>query len=83
MGFPSESAVKNPPAMQVDQDKRHRFNPWVRKISWRRKWQPTPVLLPGEFQGTEEPGGLQSMGSHRVRLNRGIECKLKHYINDP
>ena len=51
MGFPSESAVKNPPAMQVDQDKRHRFNPWVRKISWRRKWQPTPVLLPGEFQG--------------------------------
>ena len=30
------------------QCRRHRFNPWVRKISWRRKWQPTPVLLPGE-----------------------------------
>ena len=27
---------------------------------------PTPVLLPGETPGTEEPGGLQSMGSHRV-----------------
>ena len=27
------------------------FNPWVRKISWRRKWQPTPVLLPEESQG--------------------------------
>ena len=25
------------------------FNPWVRKIPWRRKWQPTPVFLPGEF----------------------------------
>jgi len=25
------------------------FNPWVRKITWRRKWQPTPVFLPGEF----------------------------------
>ena len=24
------------------------FNPWVRKILWRRKWQPTPVFLPGE-----------------------------------
>ena len=24
------------------------FNPWVRKIPWRRKWQPTPVLLPGK-----------------------------------
>ena len=27
------------------------FNPWVRKIPWRRKWQPTPVLLPGESHG--------------------------------
>ena len=27
------------------------FNPWVRKISWRRKWQPTPILLPGKFHG--------------------------------
>ena len=25
---------------------RPRFDPWVRKILWRRKWQPTPVLLP-------------------------------------
>ena len=28
-----------------------RFNPWVRKIPWRRKWQPTPVLLPKKFHG--------------------------------
>ena len=27
------------------------FDPWVRKILWRRKWQPTPVLLPGESHG--------------------------------
>ena len=26
------------------------LDPWVRKIPWRRKWQPTPVLLPGKFQ---------------------------------
>ena len=26
------------------------FNPWVGKIPWRRKWQPTPVLLPGKSQ---------------------------------
>ena len=25
-----------------------RFDPWVGKIPWRRKWQPTPVLLPGK-----------------------------------
>ena len=38
----------------------------VRKIPWRRAWQPTPVFLPGESPWTEEPGGLQSMGSHKV-----------------
>ena len=36
-------------------------------VHWRRKWQPTPVFLPGESQGWWEPGGLPSMGSHRVR----------------
>ena len=34
-------------------------------MHWRRKWQPTPVFLPGESQGWE-PGGLPFMGSHRV-----------------
>jgi len=34
-------------------------------LNWRRKWQPTPVFLPGESQG-REPGGLPSMGSPRV-----------------
>ena len=43
------------------------FDPWVRKISWRKAWQPTPVFLPEESPWTEEPGGLQSMGSQRVR----------------
>ena len=39
------------------------FNPWVGNIPWRKKWQPTPVFLPGESLWTEEPGRLQSMGS--------------------
>ena len=30
------------------QCRRCRFDPWVRKIPWRRAWQPTPVFLPGE-----------------------------------
>ena len=30
---------------------RHRFDFWVRKIPWRRAWQPTLVLLPGESHG--------------------------------
>ena len=35
-------------------------------MRWRRKWQTTPVFLPGETQGLGKPGGLPSMGSHRV-----------------
>ena len=31
------------------QCRRLRFDPWVGKMLWRMKWQPTPVLLPGEF----------------------------------
>ena len=32
--------------------KGHRLDPWVRKIPWRRAWQPTPVFLPGScFSG--------------------------------
>ena len=41
------------------------FDPWAGTIPWRRTWQPTPVFLPRESPRTEEPGGLQSMGSQR------------------
>ena len=32
-------------------------DPWVGKIPWRRKWQPTPVILPGEFHGQRSLAG--------------------------
>ena len=35
-------------------------------MHWRRKWQPTPVFLPGEFQGRGSLVGLLSLGLHRV-----------------
>ena len=38
--------IKNLPAVQEI-----RFNPWVGKIPWKRKWLPTPVFLPREFHG--------------------------------
>ena len=28
--------------------RRHRFDPWIGKIPWKRKWQPSPVFLPGK-----------------------------------
>ena len=48
MGFPGDSSGKEA-ACQCRRHKRHRFDPWVGKIPWRREWQLTPVFLPGEF----------------------------------
>ena len=36
------------------------FDPWVGKIPWRRKWQPTPVFFPGEFHGQRSLAGYNS-----------------------
>ena len=44
------------------QCKRCRFDPWVRKIPWRRKWQPTPVFLPGKFHGQRSLVGYNPWG---------------------
>ena len=45
-GLPGAQMVKNLPACRSSG-----FDPWVRKIPWRRKGLPTPVFLPGEFHG--------------------------------
>ena len=45
--------------------RRHRFDPWVGMSPWRRKWQPTPVFLPGKFCGQRSLGGYRPW-SHRV-----------------
>ena len=46
-GLPWEFSGKE----SVCQCRRQGFNPWVGKIPWRRKWQPTAVFLPGESHG--------------------------------
>ena len=38
------------------------FNPWVGKIPWRRKWQTTPVSLPGKFHGQRRLVGISPRG---------------------
>ena len=41
---------------------KHRFDPWVRKIPWSRKWQPTPVLLRGKSYGQRNLVGYSLWG---------------------
>ena len=46
-GFPHGPSGKEP-ACQCRRCKACRFDPWIRKIPWRRAWQPALVFLPGE-----------------------------------
>ena len=52
--------VKNSSTMQ--EPRRCRFDPWVKKVSWRRAWQPTTAFLPGEFQGQKNLEGYRAWG---------------------
>ena len=45
LGFPACGSGKEP-ICHCKRYRRHGFDPWVRKIPWRRAWQPTPVFLP-------------------------------------
>ena len=57
--------LKHLPAMQ-----RPGFNPWVGMIPWKRKWQPTPVFLPGESHGRRSLVGYSPrVTKSRTRLS--------------
>ena len=63
--FPGGASGKEP-SRQRRRHKRCGFVPWVEKIPWRRAWQPTPVLLPGESHGWRSLVGYSPQGC-RVR----------------
>ena len=64
MGFPSGSAAKNLPSMQEAQET------WVQSLGWEdpleKEMATHSSILVWRIPETEEPGGLPSMGSHRV-----------------
>ena len=61
MTFPGGAGGKEA-ACQCRRQKRCRFNPWVRKIPWRRTWQPTPVFLFGESNEQSSLEGYSPWG---------------------
>ena len=58
MGFPGGSAVKNSPANARDVG----LIPGLGRFPWRRKWQPTPVFLPGKLRGERSLEGCSPRG---------------------
>ena len=67
LGLPRWHSCKEP-ACQSRRCRRCSFDPWARKISWNRKWQPTSVFLPGESYGQRGLVGYSPWGSHYLWL---------------
>ena len=75
------------PTCQCKRHKRHGFDPWVGKIPWRRKWQPTPVFLPGKSHGQRNlvccsPWECKRVGhdlvtKHQLEVDKEVERKEK------
>ena len=61
LGFPGGASGKEL-ACRCRSCNRRGLDPWVKKVPWRRAWQPTPVFLPGKSQWTEEPGDYSPKG---------------------
>ena len=78
-GFPGGNNGKEP-ACQCRRPKRCRFNPWVRKIPWRRAWQPTPVFLPGESHGQRSLVGYRPWSCKELEIT---EATKHAYIDFP
>ena len=72
--LPGWLSVKEPPC-QCRRHKRCRFNPRVGKILWSRKWQPTPVSLPGKFHKQRSLAGYGPWGCKESDMT---ECMCAH-----
>ena len=75
--FPGSPSGKEP-ACQCRRCRRCWSDPWFGKIPWRRKWQPTPVFLPGKSYG--QSPWLPSLQSQRVRWVRLSAARPTIYL---
>ena len=65
-------------AYQWGRYRRCRFNPWVGKIPWRRKWQPTPVVLPGKLHGQRSLEGYNPWGCKELGMTEWLNTDTTH-----
>ena len=82
LGFLGSASGKGP-ACQCRRHKRYWFDPWIRKIPWRRHGNPLLLFLPGESHGRRSLAGYKSMGSQRVRHDWVTEHAHTHVWTAP
>ena len=59
--------------------RRGRFDSWIWKFSWRKKWQPTPESLLGKIPWTESPSMLQSLGLKESDMTERMSTHIYNY----
>ena len=76
MGFLVTQMVKNPLAKKKKKNPLAMQETWVEKIPWRRKWQPTPVFLPGKFHGQQSLVGYSPWGHQELDTTEQVGMKI-------
>ena len=64
------------------QCRRLRFDPWVTKIPWRRKWQSAPVILPGKSHGQRSLVGYSPQGHKELDMNEATSACMTEVVYD-
>ena len=77
--------VKNLTANAGDRHRRHRCDPWLGEVPWRRAWQSTPVLLPGGPHGQRSLVGYSPWGFKQQDTTEAAEhvCVLNRWPCPP
>ena len=80
-GFSSDSGGREP-TCQKRRHKRHGFDSWVRKIPWRRAWQPILVCLPEECHGQKSLAGYSPQGCNELDTTEATQhaCMLSVFF---
>ena len=76
MGFPGGLDGKEYTRNMIDVG----LIPGSGRSPWRRAWHPTPGFLPGESPGTEDPSGLQSVGSQSQTRPKQLSTAHDHFV---
>ena len=62
--------------------RRSGFDPWVGKTPWRRKWQPTPVFLPGRFHRQRSLTGFSPYGHKESDTTEQLSLEITWIISE-
>ena len=85
--FPSGAVVKKKSAVFAElacrRCRRLRFNPWIRKLPWRRKWQSAPVFLPGNSYGQRSLVGYSQWGRKESDMSQSLSDQTTKNNRDP